>query len=505
MIKFNEDAKASLCEGINTLADAVKVTLGPGGRNVLILDGRIQHVTEDGATVCKAIELEDEFNNLGVKILREASIKTCDQAGDGSSSVVILAREIINKGLDLIGVDVSPVFIKRGMDKAAKEIIKYIKEISEPIINKQQLIDVATISANNDPIIGNLIADAFELVNNKGIITIDMSNKTETTIEKVEGVKFDNGYMSRYFVNNKAKKTAELDSPVIIICKEKLKDIKDIIEPLNDVVKSGSNLLVIVPDLDPDCLEQFVNNHINNRLKCCVVKAPGFGDYQMDNIQDLAIITSTTERGTYYLGTADKAIISNDETIIINGGGDKANITNHCNLLQAQLSNTTEEMLQTKLKERIARLYNGAVVIHVGALTEIEALEIKDRIDDALNATRAAIEEGVVVGGGYTYIDCIQALTGLDLDDEEQLGVSIIANSLMSINTSILNNASLDYYDYKFDGQGVNAKTGEIVNLKHAGIIDPAKVIRSVVENAIAIAGIFLTTECCVINNNPYK
>jgi chaperonin GroEL len=502
MIKFNDDAKTALQAGINTLADAVQVTLGPGGRNVLILDGNIQHITKDGITVAKNINLSDKFQDLGVKILREASRKTCDTAGDGSSSVVILAREIINRGLSLIDDQHNVIDMKRGMDKGLKAMIKYIDTIAEQITNKQQLIDVATISANNDPEIGQLIADAFELVNNQGIITVDLSKNTETTVERVEGVKFDNGYLSRFFINDKAKKTADFQNPVIIICKEKLKDLKDIIEPLNDVVKNGDNLLLIVPDLEPDCLEQFINNNVAARLKCCVVKAPGFGDYQYDNIQDLAVLTAHSERGLYYLGSAERVIINDTSTTIINGRGNKQAITNRLALLNQQLINEKEEHAITKLRERITRMNNNAAVIHVGALTELEVLEIKDRIDDALNATRAAILNGVVIGGGYAYTQCLDALQDLNLEGDELLGLSIIAHSLPAVNAQVLNNSGLEVYNYQFDNQGINAKTGELCDLKASGIIDPAKVIKTVLENAIATAGIFLTTECAIITED---
>jgi chaperonin GroEL len=502
MIKFNDDAKVELQAGINILADAVQVTLGPGGRNVLILDGNKQHITKDGITVAKNINLNDKFQDLGVKILKEASKKTCDIAGDGSSSVIILTREIINLGLSIINNNHNVIEIKNGMNKALRAMIKYIDKISEQITSKQQLIDVATISSNNDPEIGNLIANAFELVNNNGIITVDLSKNTETTVERVEGVKFNNGYLSRFFINDKVKKTADLQNPVIIICKEKLRDLKDIIEPLNNIVKNNDNLLLIVPDLEPDCLDQFINNNIASRLKCCVVKAPGFGDYQFDNIQDLAVLTSQTERSLYYLGSADRVIVSNTETTIINGRGNKQLISNKLALLQEQLLHEQEPHAITKLRERITRLNNNAAVIHVGALTELEVLEIKDRIDDALNATRAAISEGVVIGGGYAYIQCLEALKDLELKDNEQLGLNIIAHSLTAINNQVLTNAGLEIYNYKFNNIGINAKTGELCNLKQAGIIDPAKVIKTVLENAISTAGIFLTTECAIITED---
>jgi chaperonin GroEL len=503
MIKFNDDAKAELQAGINVLADAVQVTLGPGGRNVLILDGNKQHITKDGITVAKNISLNNKFQNLGVNILKETSKKTCDIAGDGSSSVIILTREIINLGLSIINNNHNVIEIKNGMNKALRAMIKYIDKISEKIINKQQLIDVATISANNDVEIGQLIANAFELVNNNGIITVDLSKNTETTVERVEGVKFSNGYLSRFFINDKVKKTADLQNPVIIICKEKLRDIKDIIEPLNNIVKNNDNLLLIVPDIEPDCLDQFINNNIASRLKCCVVKAPGFGDYQFDNIQDLAILTSyKSQHNLYYLGSADRVIVNNTETTIINGHGNKQAITNKLALLQEQLLHEQEPHAITKLQERITRLSNNAAVIHVGALTELEVLEIKDRIDDALNATRAAISEGVVIGGGYAYIQCLEALKDLELKDNEQLGLNIIAHSLTAINNQVLTNAGLEIYNYEFNNQGINAKTGELCDLKQAGIIDPAKVIKTVLENSISTAGIFLTTECAIITED---
>lgn len=506
MIKFNLDAKNELCAGINILANAVKCTLGPAGRNVLISNDGTPYITKDGVTVAKNVKLENPFEQLGATIIKNVASKTCDQAGDGTTTSTVLTQSIINQGIELITKGYNPILVKRGMELALNSIKENIKKQAKPIKNNDQLVDVATISANNDRFIGNLIGEAMKIVKNKGIITVDPSDSTETYVESVEGVQFANGFLSPYFINNKAKMIVELENPTILILKEKLKNLKDIMEELNKVVTNKSSILIITPDIESEVLNQLILNHVNGAIKCVVVKAPGFGEYQMDYIRDLSIITGDYEKPMYNLGTAEKVVINKETTTIINGKGNKQKIAEHITLLTAQYNNEPYEMNKLKIQERLAKLKGGAAIIHVGALSEVEMLEKKDRIDDALSATRAAIEEGVVIGGGWAYLNCLEDLTNLNYENQdEKLGIDIIINAIQTPYKTILENAGMEPEPHDVilgnkNNRGFNVRTCNYENLFESGIIDPAKVARTSIENAISVASMFLTTECCIIN-----
>lgn len=506
MIKFNLEAKKELQKGINTLTEAVKFTLGPSGRNVLISNNGSPYITKDGVTVAKNVELEDPIQQLGATIIRNVANKTCDQSGDGTTTSCVLAQAIINSGLEAITEGYNPVIVKRGMDKALASIKASIKKQSRKIVNDKQLKDVATISANGDKIIGKIISDAMKAVDRKGIITVNPSDSTETYVEEVEGVQFQQGYASPYFINNRAKMNIELNNPKIIIMKEKLKSIKDIMEILNEVAQSKDELLIITQEIESEVLNQLILNHTNGAIKVAVVKAPGFGNYQKDYIKDISIITSNQERSFYYLGYCEKAVITKDSTTIINGCGKREDIETHAKLLVSQYNASEFESDKIKIRERLAKLQGGAAIIHVGALSEVEMLEKKDRIDDALSATRAAIEEGVVIGGGNCFINCIGELKKIKAENkDEELGIKIIIEAIKAPFKSICSNAGIDPNDYITDNElknkiGLNIRTGKLEDLFKSGIIDPAKVSRTAIENSISIAGMFLTTECVIVN-----
>lgn len=506
MIKFNLEAKNDLCAGVNILANAVKCTLGPSGRTVMISNDGNPYITKDGVTVAKNVKLEHPFHQLGATVIKNVASKTCDQAGDGTTTSTVLTQAIINQGIELITNGHNPILVKQGMDKALECIKNSIKKQARPIENNKQLVDVATISANNDSFIGELIGKAMETVKRKGIITVDPSESTETYVEAVEGIQFSNGYLSPYFINNKVKMNVEMHNPQIIIMKEKLKNLKDIMEVLNEVVSNKEQVVIVTTDIESEVLNQLILNHVNGALKCVVIKAPGFGEYQLDYIKDLAVITGDTERGIYHLGRAEKVVITKESTTIINGKGNKDKITAHTSLLSAQYSNEPYEMNKLKIKERLAKLQGGAAIIHVGALSEVEMLEKKDRIDDALSATRAAIEEGVVIGGGWTYLNCIDDLTSLDFaNEDEKLGIDIVIKAIQVPYSTILSNAGITFDLNKVvisnkNTQGLNVRTNKVEDLFESGIIDPAKVTRTAIENAISVSSMFLTTECCIIN-----
>lgn len=423
-----------------------------------------------------------------------------------TTTSTVITQAIINEGFALINKGTNPIIMKQGMDKALNLIKTQIVEMSKPIENTKQLVDVATISANNDPFIGELIGKAMETVKRKGIITVDPSESTETYVEEVEGIQFTNGYLSPYFINNKAKMNVEMHKPQIIIMKEKLKSLQEIMEVLNNVATNKDSVLIIVPDIESEVLNQLILNFANGALKCVVVKAPGFGEYQQDHIKDLAVITGNTERSVYHLGKAEKIIVNKDSTTIINGHGDKEKIKQHVAMINAQLQAEPYEMNKLKYRERLAKLQGGAAIIHVGALSEVEMLEKKDRIDDALSATRAAIEEGIVPGGGVTYLKCGTALTELkeSVSKDEGLGVEVILRAISKPFETILDNAGMHFEDLSEinnkNNLGLNVRTGKVEDMIESGIIDPAKVTRTAIENAVSVAGMFLTTECCIIN-----
>ena len=423
-----------------------------------------------------------------------------------TTTSTVLAQAIINLGIELIKEGHNPILVKQGMYKALKSIKDSIKKQSVEITTTKQLKDIATISANNDEFIGGIIAEAMEAVNRKGIITVDPSESTDTYVEIVEGMQFSNGYLSPYFVNNKEKMNVSFENPNILILNKKLRNLSEIIEPLNASVRENTQVMIIVPDVESEVLNQLILNNMNGAIKACIVKAPGFGEYQEDHIKDITVLTSTEEPvGIYTIGKAEKVIVTRDTTTIINGKGSDINLSVHISQLYSQLEAEPYEMNQMKIRERLAKLQGGAAIIHVGALSEVEMLEKKDRIDDALSATRAAIEEGVVIGGGYALANCIEELTNVDFDNEdEKLGIDIIMKAINAPSQTILDNAGIELTSNikctVKNTNGYNVRTNKWEDFFESGIIDPAKVTRSAIENAISVASMFLTTECCIIN-----
>lgn len=509
-------------KGVDTLADAVKVTLGPKGRNVVIEKKfGAPAVTKDGVSVAKEIELEDSVENIGAQMVKEVASKTADIAGDGTTTATVLAQSIISEGLKNVAAGANPMDLKRGIDKAVAAIVGNLKQQAQKVGNDNQKIEqVGTISANNDNEIGKLIAEAMAKVTNEGVITVEESKNTETTVEVVEGMQFDRGYLSPYFVTNTEKMHVELDNPYILIFDKKISTMKDIIGLLEKVVQQGRPLLIIAEDVEGEALATLVVNKLRGSLKIAAVKAPGFGDRRKEMLQDIAVLTGGTviseEQGYKlenaefgYLGQAESILIDKDNTTVVGGKGEKENITARVNQIKAQIETTTSDYDREKLQERLAKLSGGVAVLYVGASSEVEMKEKKDRVDDALHATRAAVEEGIVPGGGTAYIRAIDALNDLSGDNEdEKTGIAIIRRSLEAPIRTIVENAGLEgsiivqkIKEGKEDF-GFNARTETFENLFAAGVIDPTKVSRVALENAASIASMFLTTEC-VIADKP--
>ena len=524
-ILFNIDARDQLKKGVDALANAVKVTLGPKGRNVIIEKKfGAPHITKDGVTVAKEIELADAYQNTGAQLVKEVASKTGDDAGDGTTTATVLAQAIVAEGLKNVTAGASPMDIKRGIDKAVAKVVESIKNQAETVgDNYDKIEQVATVSANNDPVIGKLIADAMRKVSKDGVITIEEAKGTDTTIGVVEGMQFDRGYLSAYFVTNTEKMECEMEKPYILIYDKKISNLKDFLPILEPAVQTGRPLLVIAEDVDSEALTTLVVNRLRSQLKICAVKAPGFGDRRKEMLEDIAILTGgvviSEEKGLKLeqatiemLGTADKVTVSKDNTTIVNGAGDKANIKERCEQIKAQIASTKSDYDREKLQERLAKLSGGVAVLYVGAASEVEMKEKKDRVDDALRATRAAIEEGIIPGGGVAYIRAIESLEGLTGDNaDETTGIGIIKRAIEEPLREIVANAGKEgavVVQKVREGKGdfgYNARTDVYENLHAAGVVDPAKVARVALENAASIAGTFLTTECVIVEKKEDK
>ncbi len=524
-ILFNIDARDQLKKGVDELANAVKVTLGPKGRNVIIEKkfGAPQ-ITKDGVTVAKEIELADAFQNTGAQLVKSVASKTGDDAGDGTTTATVLAQAIVGVGLKNVTAGANPMDLKRGIDKAVAKVVECIKAQAETVgDNYDKIEQVATVSANNDPVIGKLIADAMRKVSKDGVITIEEAKGTDTTIGVVEGMQFDRGYLSPYFVTDTEKMECVMERPYILIYDKKISNLKDFLPILEPAVQSGRPLLVIAEDVDSEALTTLVVNRLRGQLKICAVKAPGFGDRRKAMLEDIAILTGgvviSEEKGLKLeqatidmLGSCEKVTITKENTTIVNGAGDKDNILDRINQIKAEIKNSTSDYDKEKLQERLAKLSGGVAVLYVGAASEVEMKEKKDRVDDALCATRAAIEEGIVPGGGVTYIRAIDALEGLKGDNaDETTGIEIIKRAIEEPLRQIVANAGKEgavvvqkVRESKGDF-GYNARTDVYENLHAAGVVDPAKVTRVALENAASIAGMFLTTECVIVDKKEDK
>ena len=525
-IKFTTAAREELKKGVDALADAVKVTLGPKGRNVII-DKKFgaPHITKDGVSVAREVELEDPFQNMGAQLVKEVASKTGDDAGDGTTTATVLAQAIINVGLKNVTAGANPMDLKRGIDKAVATVVGAIKNMSQEVGDDfKKIEDVARVSANNDDTIGRLIAEAMEKVKKEGVITVDEAKGTETTIEVVEGMQFDRGYISPYFVTDPDKMQCAMDQPFILLYDKKISNLKDLLPILEQTAQSGRGLLIIAEDVEQDALATLVVNRLRGSLKVCAVKAPGFGDRRKEMLEDIAILTGgnviSADKGMALntatmqdLGTASTVTVTKENTTIVNGAGDKDAIAARVAQIKAQIAQTTSDYDREKLQERLAKLAGGVAVLHIGAPSEVERKEKKDRVDDALSATRAAIAEGIVPGGGVAYIRSLDALEGLKGENEDETtGIEIVRRAIEEPLRQIANNAGVEgavvvqkVREGKGD-YGYNARTDVYENLLAAGVIDPAKVTRVALENAASIAGMFLTTECVIADkkeDNP--
>ena len=525
-ILFNIDARDQLKKGVDELANAVKVTLGPKGRNVIIEKkfGAPQ-ITKDGVTVAKEIELDDAYQNMGAQLVKEVASKTGDDAGDGTTTATVLAQSIVNVGLKNVTAGANPMDLKRGIDKAVASVVENIALQARTVgDNYDKIEQVATVSANNDTRIGKLIADAMRKVSKDGVITIEEAKGTETTIDVVEGMQFDRGYISPYFVTNTEQMEVEFEKPQILIYDKKISNLKELLPILEPAVQTGRPILIVAEDVDSEALTTLVVNRLRGSLKICAVKAPGFGDRRKEMLEDIAILTGgvviSEEKGIKLeqatlemLGTAEKVTVDKDNTIIVNGGGEKENIQKRIGQIKSQIATTTSDYDKEKLQERLAKLSGGVAVLYVGAASEVEMKEMKDRVDDALHATRAAIEEGIVPGGGVAYIRSIDELDNVTAEnDDERTGIEIVKRAIEEPLRQIVANAGKEgavvvqkVREGKADF-GYNARTDKYENFFEAGVVDPAKVTRVALENAASIAGMFLTTECVIVEkkeDNP--
>ena len=517
-IQFNSEARAALKSGVDALANAVKVTLGPKGRNVVI-DRKFgaPNVTKDGVSVAKEIELQDAVENMGAQMVKEVASKTADVAGDGTTTATVLAQALITEGMRNVASGANPMDLKRGMDKASSAIVSELKKMSKEVGSDNSKIEqVATISANNDNNIGSLIAEAMKTVGNEGVITVEEAKGMDTTVTTVEGMQFDRGYLSPYFVTNPEKMEVALDNPYILIFDKKISNMKDLLPVLEQTAQSGRPLLIIAEDVDGEALATLVVNKIRGSLKIAAVKAPGFGDRRKEMLKDIAILTGgqviSEETGLKLentsiadLGSAEKITINKDNTTIVNGAGDKGSIESRVGQIKAQIETTTSDYDREKLQERLAKLSGGVAVLYVGAATEVEMKEKKDRVDDALHATRAAVEEGIVPGGGTAYIRAASTLTELEGENaDETTGIKIVLRAVEEPLRQIVSNAGGEgavVVNAVKEGKGdfgYNARTEVFENLLEAGVIDPTKVSRVALENAISISGMMLTTECVI-------
>ena len=526
IIKFNIQAREELKKGVDALADAVKVTLGPKGRNVIIEKKfGAPHITKDGVTVAKEIELENAFENMGAQLVKEVASKTGDQAGDGTTTATVLAQAIVTEGLKNVAAGANPMDLKRGIDKAVSKVVEGIKGMSQEVDDDMAKIEnVARISANNDEEIGRLIAEAMKTVKKEGVITVEEAKGTETTVEVVEGMQFDRGYISPYFVTNSEKMECQMDSPFILIYDKKISNLQEMLPILEAVAQTGRPLLIIAEDVDNEALATLVVNRLRGSLKICAVKAPGFGDRRKEMLEDIAVLTGGTvisevkgmqlkQATVNDLGTAEKVTVNKDNTTIVNGAGSKDAIDARVAQIKAQIEATTSDYDKEKLHERLAKLAGGVAVLYIGAPSEVEMKEKKDRVDDALSATRAAIAEGIVPGGGVAYIRCLSALDELQgANNDETTGIAIIRRAIEEPLRQIVANAGLEgavIVQKVKEGSGdfgYNARTDSYENFFATGVIDPAKVTRVALENAASIAGMFLTTECVIADkkeDNP--
>ena len=517
-IKFDIESRDALKRGVDALANAVKVTLGPKGRNVVIEKSfGAPHVTKDGVSVAKEIELEDKVENMGAQMVKEVASKTNDIAGDGTTTATVLAQAIVREGLKNVAAGANPMDLKRGIDKAVSAVVENLKSQSQQVgDNNDKIKQVASVSANNDETIGGLIADAFAKVGKEGVITVEEAKGIDTTVDVVEGMQFDRGYQSPYFVTNPDKMVAELDNPYILLVEKKISSMKELLPVLEPVAQQGKSLLIISEEVEGEALATLVVNKLRGSLKIAAVKAPGFGDRRKAMLEDIAILTGgqviSEERGftmenasIELLGKAEKVVIDKDNTTIVNGAGDDAQIKARVNQIKAQLESTTSDYDREKLQERLAKLAGGVAVLYVGAASEVEMKEKKDRVDDALHATRAAVEEGIVAGGGVALVRAIESLNNLSgANQDENTGIRIVKRAIEEPLRQIVANAGGEgsvivakVAEGKADF-GYNAKTDEFVNMLEAGIIDPTKVTRVALENAASVAGMLLTTECVI-------
>ena len=517
-IRFDVDVRSKMKEGADALADAVKVTLGPKGRNVVI-DKKFgaPQVTKDGVTVAKEVELKDRFANMGAQMVKEVASKTNEQAGDGTTTATVLAQAIINVGLKNVTAGANPMDLKRGIDKAVATVVEALKAQSQQVGEDYSKVEqVGTISANNDATIGKLIADAMSKVKKDGVITVEEAKGTETEVKVVEGMQFDRGYISPYFMTDSDKMEASLDNPLILVTDKKISTMKDLLPILEPIAREGKSLLIIAEDVDGEALTTLVVNRLRGTIKVAAVKAPGFGDRRKEMLQDIATLTGATlvseERGFTLenttpdmLGKAEKVTITKENTTIVGGAGSKEDIQERADLIRKQIATTTSDYDREKLQERLGKLAGGVAVLYVGATTEVEMKEKKDRVEDALNATRAAVEEGYLPGGGVAYIRAAEALKGLKGENEDETtGIHIVARAIEEPLRQIALNAGVDgsvIIQKIREGKGdfgYNARTDEYVNMFEAGVIDPTKVSRVALENAASVAGMFLTTECAI-------
>jgi chaperonin GroEL len=515
-IKYDTKARDAILKGVDTLAEAVKVTLGPKGRNVILEKSwGSPNITKDGVTVAKEIELEDKFENMGAQMVKEVASKTSDVAGDGTTTATLLAQSIYREGSKLVTAGANPMALKRGIEKAVETVVGELKKMSKPTKEQQEISQVGTISANNDATIGNIIAEAMSKVGKEGVITVEEAKSMETTLEIVEGMQFDRGYLSPYFVTDAEKMETALEEPYILLNEKKISNMKDMVPLLEQIAKMGKPLLIIAEDVEGEALATLVVNKLRGTLKVAAVKAPGFGDRRKAMLEDIAILTGgkvisedlglkLENVGLDDLGTAKTINIDKDNTTIVDGGGSRADLEGRVKQIRTQIDDTTSDYDREKLQERLAKLIGGVAVINVGAATETEMKEKKARVEDALNATRAAVEEGIVPGGGVALLRCMTALNKLKLEGDEQLGVNIVRRSLEDPARQIANNAGMEgsvvveKLKEGKDAFGLNADTGTYEDLVKAGIIDPTKVVRFALQNAASVAALMLTTEAMI-------
>ena len=522
MICYGSQAREKMLKGVNILADAVKITLGPKGRNVVLEKSfGSPTVTKDGVTVAKEITLEDKYENMGAQMVKEVASKTSDVAGDGTTTATVLAQSIYSEGQKLVAAGTNPMAIKRGIEKGVGVVVEELKKMSKSIKGKNEIIQVGSISANNDEMIGKLISEAMDKVGKEGVITVEEAKSMETTLEVVEGMQFDRGYVSPYFITNPEKMEVHLEDPYILINEKKISSMKDMVPILESVAQSGKPLLILAEDIEGEALATLIVNKLRGTLKAAAVKAPGFGDRRKAMLEDIAVLTGgqviSEDLGVKLenvtvsdLGRCKHVRIDKDNTTIIDGAGKKADIEGRIKQIRAQIDETTSDYDREKLQERLAKLIGGVAVIHIGAATETEMKEKKARVEDALNATRAAVEEGIVPGGGVALLRCVNALNGLKVSGEEKAGVGILKRALSDPLRNIAQNAGLEgsvvvntVLEGK-DAYGFNAETGAYEDLMKAGVIDPTKVVRFAIQNAASVAGLMLTTEA-MITDKPEK